>query len=115
MRRDADQVNPAGAGLRAVPTPLVLHEPMPPQQQDPVLIIDQDHHRRAVQPHHVMPEPLTVWEFDIDLAEPHPGVVVDRPLTKRPPLARPITRIGHSIDANAFGCGSFTVTGSIKR
>jgi hypothetical protein len=49
-----------------------------------------------------MPEPLTVRQLDIHLAEPHPRIVIDRPLAERLPLALPIARLtSHGHDVNA--------------
>src|SRR5581483_7529013 len=60
--------------------------------------INQHHHRRPVQPHHVMPEPLPVRQLHVHLAQPHPRVVIDHPLAERLPPARPATsRISHTL------------------
>ena len=87
---------------RQLPAPAVLHEPMPPHQQHPLLVVQQRYHRRPLQPHHVMPEPLPTRQLDIYLPEPHPRIVVDRPLTERLPPARAADLfISHISDANA--------------
>ncbi len=80
-----------------LPAPPVLHEPMPPQHQHPILIIDQHHHGGPMQPHHVMPEPLTARDLYVDLAQPHPRVVIDHPLAEGPPPARFVAcRVSHA-------------------
>jgi hypothetical protein len=63
-----------------------------PQQQHPVPLVQQHHHCRPVQPHHVMPDPLPVRQLYVHLAEPHPRVVIDHPLAERLPPTRPTAR-----------------------
>jgi hypothetical protein len=74
---------------------------MSPHEQHPILLIDQDQESRLGEPDHVMPVPLTVWQLNIDLPEPHPRTLIDHPFSERPPPARLAAhRISHGIEAN---------------
>jgi hypothetical protein len=68
---------------------------MTPQHQHLVAIIQQDHERPPVQPDHVMPEPLTTRHLNISLPEVHPRILIDSPLTERPPSPRFVTVCVH--------------------
>ena len=50
-----------------LPAPPALDEPVPPQHQHPVTLINKRHHRGPVQPHHVMPVPATIRQLNVDL------------------------------------------------
>ena len=83
------------------PPPAVRHEPVPPQHQHPVLVVEQRRHRGLAQPHDVMPVPVPARRLHVDLPQPHPWAVVDRPLSVRLPTAPLVAR--HAHDASAYG------------
>src|SRR5580692_1668952 len=50
-----------------------------------------------------MPDPLSARQPDINLTQPHPRALIDRPLAERPPPARFVTTCAsHAQDANAY-------------
>jgi hypothetical protein len=87
---------------RQLPTPPVLHKPVPPQHQHPLLLINKHHHRGPAQSHYVMPEALATGYLNVYLAQPHPRVVIDRaPPERAPPGPLTIRYVSHGPDANA--------------
>lgn len=70
---------------RQLPAPLISHEPMPPQHQHPISIIDNRRDRHPLQPDHVMLETPTARRLHIDLDQSHPRVLIQRPLPEHAP------------------------------
>jgi hypothetical protein len=84
-----------------LPSPEGGYEPMAPQHEHLVVIVQQDDERHAMQPDHRTPVPLTTGHLNVNLPESHPLVVVYGPLPKRPPSPRFITLCaGHTLDSN---------------
>ena len=67
------------------PPPRLRDETMPPHQQHPILIIQDDGYRHPLQPDNVMLKPIAVGRCDIHLRHPHPRTVKQRPLTMLTP------------------------------
>ena len=62
-----------------------------------------------------MPEPLPVRHLHVDLAEPDPLVVIDRPLTERPPPALLAVRcISHPTTLERLGRRRYNDSRPIK-
>lgn len=63
------------------PPPGVINEPVAPQHQHLVVIVEDGSDRDPLQPHHVVLEAAPVRRLDVDQRQPHPRVVIDGPLT----------------------------------
>jgi DNA-binding XRE family transcriptional regulator len=66
---------------RQLPAPRVADEPVPPQHQHLVVIVEHGGDRDPLQAHDMVLEPAPIRRLDVDQRQPHPRVVVDGPLT----------------------------------
>ncbi|GAA4933795.1 hypothetical protein GCM10023334_041710 [Nonomuraea thailandensis] len=94
----ADLDQPTGK----LPPPPIEHEPMPPHQQDTILLIQDDSDRGPIQVDHVMLEPLPAWDLHIRQPQPNPPIVIDQPLPVHDP-ARQLSVISHSAKLSSRG------------
>src|SRR6185312_6277535 len=67
--------------------PLLSDEPIPPRHQHSIVIIHDERDRDPIQVHHVVLPPLPVRRLNVHQPQPHPPIVIDHPLPKRPPTA----------------------------
>jgi DNA-binding XRE family transcriptional regulator len=63
------------------PPPRVVDEPVPPQHQHRIVIVEHGGDRDPLQPDDMVLEPAPIGGLDIDQRQPHPRVVIDGPLT----------------------------------
>jgi hypothetical protein len=89
------------------PPPAIGHDPVTPQHEHLVVIVQQRDDRRPVQPDHVMPVPFAARQLNVNLPEPHPRAVVNSPLPESPPSPRFVTLCArHALDSNT--CHAYT-------
>ncbi len=61
---------------------------MPPHQQHPILLIENDSDCGPIQMHNVMLEPLPAWDLHIGQPQPDPPVVIDQPFPMHNPACQ---------------------------
>jgi hypothetical protein len=81
---------------RQLPTERVRNEPMPPNHEHPVLVVEHGGQGDRLQTHDVMPESAAVGRLNLDLDEAHPLVVVNGALAVDLRAGRAVRLVHHA-------------------